>query len=371
MHLSPDISKRISLLRPILIVGVVFLHVPGVPTNPSELNPTLANLIVAFFQNGVFRGTVPTMSLIAGYLLFSAGLDQAPRKLLTKKFMTLLVPFVIFNLACFAFMEAMNQVLGDVFPWLAKVKHSVPTLIDPIFGLSGMPIDGPLHFVRDMIVAILLAPAFGVAIRRAPWAGGAAIVLIFGSDLDGHLILRASSLLLFYIGGVMAVYQWNLAALDRYAEPLLALFFGLCAAVIVFRIDNNVVLVMVAPFLIWPSVALLQNAAIAPAIRNFSKYSFFIFSAHMPILYLTWWAVDRHARWIPYPVYWVLAPICVIALLKVVFDVLDRVAPTALAFAIGARTSVPVSRERRKTPRPAGAPVYSADFRLRQAGATM
>ncbi|WP_426189174.1 hypothetical protein [Massilia sp. DWR3-1-1] len=68
--LQEDVSKRIALLRPLLIIGVVFVHTSGISDMPSQLDPNFFNANTAFFKNGVFRGTVPTMSLIAGFLLF-------------------------------------------------------------------------------------------------------------------------------------------------------------------------------------------------------------------------------------------------------------------------------------------------------------
>ena len=363
MRLPKEVSDRIAMLRPMLIIGVVFVHIAGIPDVPSEMAPGVFNWFAAFFKNGVFRGTVPTMSLISGYLLFTAGYDRQPAKLFKKKFLTLAVPFIIFNLYCFAFMAGMNSLFGQVFPSLTILQHSQNNLLAVIFGINEYPINGPLHFVRDMMVAIMMVPLLSVFLRYFPWLGLVALAVFFGTDMDGTLIFRASSLILFYIGGAAAVYKWNVLALDKHAKACVAAFVIACIIIIGFRIDDNTFLVTVAPFLIWPAASLLQKTRFEAWAIRFCKYSFFIFAAHMPIIGTAWWAMTHHARWIPYPIYWFFAPVLCVILLKKIYDLGMRVAPTAFNFILGARASNRIFVDRRFAPRLAGAPVYSPEMR--------
>ena len=102
----------------------------------------------------------------------------------------------------------------------------------------------------------------------------ALLALVFGTDMDRQLIFRASSLLLFYIGGAAAVYRWNVLALDRYAKQCLALLAVMCVAIIGFRIDDNTVLVMAAPFLIWPAASLDAVTRVVCASRALLRMAF-------------------------------------------------------------------------------------------------
>jgi succinoglycan biosynthesis protein ExoH len=352
------------MLRPLLIIGVVFVHIDGISDKPSEIVPTLFNWFAAFFKNGIFRGTVPTMSLIAGFLLFSAELDRSPTRLYKKKFMTLVIPFVIFNIFCFAFMATTNATLGATSPTVAILQQSMPEVLLTTFGIYEYPLNGPLHFVRDMIVTVMLVPILSYLIRHAPWLGLFTLAAFFGADMDGALIFRWTSLILFYIGGVAAVYKWNLLSLDKYSKPCLLILVIMCIVIIGFRIDDNTILVMTAPFLIWSAVTMLDNTKIQGWALDFSKYSFFIFVTHMPLLGLLWWATTHHARWIPYAIYWFAAPLLTVSLLKIIYDAASRYIPAVFNFAIGSRSAKPAFRERRMTSRPADAPVYSPEFRL-------
>lgn len=365
MRLSRPVSNRIAMLRPILIMGVVVVHVDGLSDMPSEIDLKFFDIVAAFFKNSVFRATVPTMSLIAGYLLFTAKLDGNLPALFRKKFSTLLIPFVIFNVYALCFMATVNTAFGPVFPRLGDLQQSPGRLLVALFGLKDYPLNGPLHFVRDMLVAILLVPLFSLFLRNAPWIGLVVLGIFFGTDMDGVLIFRASSLILFYIGGAAAVYRWNVLALDKYALECLSIFIAACLVVTGFGIDDRTLLIMTAPFLIWPAASLLADTKMETSCLRLSKYSFFIFAAHMPILNISWWIVKCHAAWIPYPVYWILAPALVIIGLIYFYEVAMRVAPAAFNFAIGARASNSRRIDRRSAVRPADAPVYSPEMRLR------
>jgi succinoglycan biosynthesis protein ExoH len=364
MRLPKEVSDRISMLRPLLIIGVVFVHIAGISDKPSEITPGLFNWFAAFFKNGFFRGTVPTMSLISGFLLFNAGLDQSPKTLFKKKLATLAIPYIIFNAYCLLFMAGMNAAFGPVFPSLMSLQQSSAHLVGAFFGLTDYPLNSPLHFVRDMMVAIMLVPVLGIFLRHAPLPGLGALAVIFGLDLDGPLIFRASSLLLFYIGGAAAVHRWNLLALDKYAKACLAAFIVVCVVTVGGRIDDNTCLVAVSPFLIWPAASLLRKTRLEAWAIGFCKYSFFIFAAHMPIIGTAWWAVTHHARSIPYPVYWFAAPVLCILLLKLVYDAALKIAPDAFNYIIGARATTPAFVDRRRAARPFNAPVYSPEVRL-------
>lgn len=367
MRLSKEVSDRISMLRPLLIIGVVFVHIAGISDLPSQLVPGAFNWFAAVFKNGVFRGTVPTMSLISGYLLFNAKLDKTPQKLFVKKLSTLLVPFIIFNIYYFLFMVGIKSTIGLEFPNLNNLQKIPLDLLLSIFGIIEIPINGPLHFVRDMMVAVMLVPLLSIFLRKSPWLGLLLLIAIFGTDMDGLLVFRASSLILFYIGGAAAVYNWNVLALDKYAKPFLAIFMAACLATIAFQIDDNTILVTASPFLIWPAASLLRNSRLEAWAIRFCKYSFFIFVAHMPIMETLWFGVLHYARWIPYPVYWFAAPVATVAILKVTYDFSMKIAPRSFNFIIGARADKPIVVDRRRAPRAVGASVYSPEMRLAMA----
>jgi len=342
MNIDRDSANRIAVLRPLLIFGVVFLHVPGQVEQASALGHGWFDYFSGFFQLALFRGTVPTLTLIAGFLLFRAGLDLAPGRLYRKKARTIGIPFLVFNIALALIAAAIDYRFDLVF-MRKLVGMPARDWINALFGAKAVPFNYPLYFLRDLLVLVALAPLFGWILRRRPWVGTLAVALVFGCGLDGWLVRRDSSAVMFYLGGWIALAGRDLLAADRWAGPAALLLGLLCAALLVFRIDDNRYLVYSAPFLIWPAVSLLRGTRFWNAALRMSKYSFFVFVAHAPLQELLYWGYVglRRTLPIPYAAFWFLGPLLTIALLVALYHGAMRVAPRAFNVLIGARAAAP------------------------------
>jgi succinoglycan biosynthesis protein ExoH len=318
-----------------MIFGVVVLHTPQyVPI--AEVGSDWFSLIKAFFQNAMFRTTVPVLTFISGYLVFQAGLDQLPKKLAVKKARSLLLPFLAFNLPLVAAVW-LAELFTDVRTNYRLLPFDPATWLDAAFGLLHSPINYPLNFLRDMIVLMCLAPAMGWMIRRAPALGFVLVCVVFLSNFDGVLVLRDTMPVIFYAGGVAACRKWDLRTLDRYALPCALLFLLLCASIIYFRIANTNLLRLVSPLLVWPASALLLDTRFGQWCARMNKYSFFLFVAHAPVLFATWLVFKRFGQGLPYPVYWVLAPLLTTAVIVVIYRCAMRLVPGLLSVMLGGR----------------------------------
>jgi len=333
MNTDRDIRYRIALLRFVMIFGVVVLHTPQyVPM--AEIGSGWFDVTKAYFQLAVFRATVPVLTVISGFLLFGAALDRAPAKLLRKKARTILLPFLVFNLPLLPLVLAAQLYAGiEMSSQLWPLEPM--TWINAAFGLTSSPINYPLNFLRDLLILILLAPLFGWLLRRFAWPGLALVTGVFMSNLDGSLLLRDLMAVLFYVGGMAAVRGWNLRVLDRYALACLVIFLLACAAIVHFGIANTTYLRLIAPFLIWPATVLLASSRIGQWLANMSKYSFFLFLAHAPVLMLTWILYQRFGAALPYPLYWVMAAPLVTAIVIGVYLLLDAAMPHVFRKMIG------------------------------------
>lgn len=335
MTIPVSIGKRIALLRPLLILGIVYVHTGGVGdaiawkwSNPFEY-------LLAVFRDGLFRAGVPMLTLISGYLLFGSNLDRFPLKLLRKKFRTLAVPFVVFNLGFIAIMLPMEVFTGFSHRNVL-IGADTQNWANYLFAITGSPYNYPLYFLRDMMVLVLLAPLFGWLLRNTPLIGLVAISGIFYFDFDSYIVLRSTSAILFYVGGMAALYRWDLHVLDKYAKLCALLVVLSCLIAIAMRIQDRSLLSLGLPFLIWPASGLLHDRGGALVLK-YSKYSFFIFVAHAPIMFFSWELVLRYARFIPFPIYYVLAPAVTVAFLVAVYELLNRYVPITLDFVLGNR----------------------------------
>jgi succinoglycan biosynthesis protein ExoH len=208
--------------------------------------------------------------------------------------------------------------------------------LNAAFGLTASPINYPLNFLRDLLVLILLAPAFGWLLRNYAWPGLVLVSVVFFNNYDSALVLRDLMAVLFYVGGMAAVRGWNLRLLDRHALLCFLLFLLACAAIVHFRVANTTYLRLVAPFLIWPATVWLASSRLGPWLVGMSKYSFFMFLAHAPLLLLSWLLYSRYGSALPYPVYWLMAPVLVTAILVGVYRIADVLIPQLFPLLIGA-----------------------------------
>lgn len=339
---NQDIFSRISIIRFVMIFGIVILHTP--PYVPiRDTGASVFDLVKAFFQHGLFRTTVPMLTFISGFLLFRTGLDLHPSKLFKKKLRTLVVPFLVFNIgvlfatyiaeAEFGLKLSYDLLGADIFTWL-----------NAAFGITASPINYPLNFIRDLVVIMVMAPILGLLLRTAPLKGLVLVALIFYLNLDGYLILRPVMVVTFYLGGLAAVQGWNMRLLDKYAVPLLVLLVLCCAAIVQFEVANTTYLRIAAPLMIWPASALVVHTRLGLWLERMSKYSFFVFVAHAPLLVGTWFLYQRASQYIPYELYWLLAPIIITCVLVLIYKGLARISPAVFAFAIGQAPSRSPSR---------------------------
>lgn len=327
------VSARIEMLRFLMICGIVVLHTP--PYVPIlEVGSHWFDLLKALFQNGVFRATVPILTSISGYLLYRAEQDRIPGRLYKKKLRTIGVPFIVFNAAVLIATFAMQSIVPVSLSY-QLIPFDAMTWSNALLGLTNAPINFPLNFLRDLLIVFALAPLFGWLIRNTPVKGLILVALIFFNNLDGMLVLRSSMPVLFYVGGLAAVYRWDMRKLDRFAWPCLALFALMCASVVAFQVTNLTFLHLASPLLVWPAASLLGKYTAGRWCATMSKYSFFVFLAHAPVLSLSWLLYGRLGSAIPYPVYWGLMPILTIALLIVTYRLARRQAPRVFATLMG------------------------------------
>ena len=228
-------SKTIDALRFPLAVAVVILHycltVVADATGPQRV-------LCLLFQEGICRLAVPCFFLISGYLFFH-GLQawswpEWTRKI-RKRVRTLLVPYLLWCvIALFAFWAYQN-LHGEPVSLLQKFRSyggirmfwSVSGAL-PIGSLA-YPADGPLWFIRDLMLFVLLTPAIHLFLRWTKGFGVAGLCILFLAFRR----LVPEGLLFFVLGAWLQLSGKNLLQLAwprRYA--LLAVAVLTMAAVL-------------------------------------------------------------------------------------------------------------------------------------------
>lgn len=307
-HLNKEISKRIWVTRYLMVIGIIVLHLP--PYQPlNTLGASVFDYVKAFFSHGVFRATVPVLTVISGFLIFQFNLHLKPLQLLSKKITSVLVPLIIWNIPIVIaiYLSQKYGILSHDFS-AELYPFNLLNWVDALTGLFGTPANYPLNFLRDLFAVSLLSPIFWFFLKRLPYLGLVIVLVVYYFNLDSSFVLRNSMLVSFYTGGLAATQKWSLTCLDKYAKLLFFVFISFCIAIVLFDIQNREFFRLLSPFLVWPSISLITNTALYEFLYKNSKSSFFTFLAHGPIILILWLIFKKIPIEMPYYVYWLLAP---------------------------------------------------------------
>lgn len=320
-----------------MVMGIVVLHLPPYQSL-QELGNEPFDYIKAFFAQGVFRATVPLLTVISGYLVFSSGLHQTPLRLLRKKTTSILWPLILWNaplvLLIFIFQKytlSSHDFSATLYPF------SLDQWLNALIGLEAPPVNYPLYFLRDLFILSLLAPFFGLFLQRAPYLGLLAVLTVFYFDLDGPLVIRNSMLVSYYLGGLAVFRRWDLTAWDRHATWLLMAFLGLSAAIVLFKVNDRSYFRLVTPLMLWPALSLIVKHRIGDWIYRHSRFSFFTFLAHGPMLLIFWLLFQKLPDSTPYPLFWMLTPPLTIGLCILLGGWFKVMFPKTSSLALGGR----------------------------------
>jgi len=143
--------------------------------------------------------------------------------------------------------------------------------------------------------------------------------------------------IVFYAGGLAAVYRWNLEILDKYSVGLFIIFVILCISIVYFGIENRNYLRIISPILIWPAASLLVGTRLGSWFNKVSKYSFFTFLLQGPILLALWLVYQKELSAIPYWLFWIVTPIITAIFLAYTYNFFRYVSPKIMRFLLGGR----------------------------------
>ena len=204
-------SKTIDALRFPMAVAVVMLH--SCKTLIVDATGPVKALCI-FFQEGVCRLAVPCFFFISGYLFFNGlhgwSWTEWGRKL-KNRVRTLLVPYLLWNVIALLAYWAWNHFhAGPVSLYQQfldaggvrmfwSVTGSLPV------GSQAFPIDGPLWFIRDLMLYVLATPLIYLFVRHTGRIGVMGLGLLF-------LVVRRvipEGLLFFVFGAYMQLSGRN------------------------------------------------------------------------------------------------------------------------------------------------------------------
>ena len=204
------------------------------------------NLLRLVITEVIARAAVPAFFILSGYLFFFGKTSFSRETWLTalkKRFWTLFVPFVLWNIiaVCFtiAFCRIKGLPSGLNFVRIFLNEGNPSTWMD-VFGNTHTlcyPLDIPLWYIRDLIVLCICSPIIYLFVKHVPKLF---IVVLFFFAITGYNLdvigFNYNAFLFFSIGSYVGIRQKNIVELGRrFKVPILILTFGLIVLFIYLR----------------------------------------------------------------------------------------------------------------------------------------
>lgn len=263
-----------------------------------------------------------------------------------KRIRSLLIPFLLWN----TLMVVIILLKNEVFDWLALGKNAgemQDVLNGPLYWFFTGPIDFPLWFLRDLMLMSLLAPLLYLVFKRFPWVSLAVLVLVYLSPWD-PFIPTMRSIFFFSLGAWLGTTKRNMLALCRKVKIPAAIGMVILLLAATKQVGRPLHTLLLRAFYPFGMVVfmnfcdrLIDNERTCYRLCDLAGAVFFIYAAHE--IYVLGWTKgillrllgdSMAATWIRY----FLVPVFVILICLVLYNMLNRIAPRALAFACGGRS---------------------------------
>jgi len=184
------LSKTISFLRFPLTVGVVFIHFnlsEGLTIHGAKFgadNPDWYFYFINFFSEVLGSICVPLFFMISGFLFFyrKEFSGEVYMEKLKSRAKTLLTPYLLWNTIAIVWtLKRLLPYLSSYFYQPMEIRislmrilntyfysvHNNGIFVGPTFDVSGAyPIDGPLWYVRELMLMVILSPVIFWLIKR-------------------------------------------------------------------------------------------------------------------------------------------------------------------------------------------------------------
>ena len=312
-------SQSLDLLRFPLAVVILIIHtfdIQELAIHGQEYSVNIYSGFVAInhFISGFLRQqSVPIYFFISGFVFF-LGRDWTTKiyiRKLKNRVHTLLIPYVIWNtVALLLPLIYLLPCFSALFPNVHKLEWdfslsrifssywNLPQEINNFGNIWGTtaPIDGPLWFIRDLMIVVLCTPILYWLLKRVRhyliWLLGILWFMVVYFDL-GRVDQLLSAFFFFSWGAYMSVNGKDmLAEFGRFSRwtnilyPLLALFYITAAycwpeVAVTIRLNILVGLIFAYNLAVW-----LLKCGICKVNRFLASSSFFIYITHGIIIAL-------------------------------------------------------------------------------------
>ncbi len=311
--IDPENSKRITSLRYILSVLVVFIHnnftSEDLATSLAEGNsiPVFAQSPVGEWIQLLISGAlgscaVPLFFMFSAYLFFKK--PVAYSKMLKKKAKGLFVPYVLWIFLNILLISFAKILVSEFNSSLLNNPENIPLCSygfwDWLKAFTGFgfdkynhPFAGQFWYVRDLLILFLISPGLQIIYRKFPKSSLIFCIFIyisgittegFGSDKTGLLFFT-----LGYFWAEKDFSPFRFADSIGWCEIIFMFAFSILGSNLFFK-GNSVVssleVFFSCLFFLKLSGCIVKSQKIFDLTEKLAPFSFFLFAVHMPLLLL-------------------------------------------------------------------------------------
>lgn len=164
-----------------------------------------------------------------------------------------------------------------------------------MLGVTKAPLAVQFWFVRDLIVAIALAPLIWFCAARMPLLSLALLIPAWLTEQTFGVFLRLDTFLFFWFGATLAIHRVDVTPNERLALPLCAAFLLAVAARTlapwITGVTESIWLDLGASMMrvlgiaaVWSVSGILARGVIGRLTKPWAPYAFFIYCAHYPLI---------------------------------------------------------------------------------------
>lgn len=319
-----EIFEGIKLIRPLLILCICIAHMPGVRGYSSSYDQydQIDTLFAIFLKDFLARGGVPILTVISGYLAYFSYKKIPYGSLINKKFNTLLVPFLIWNVIALVFCFFSYSVFQVSYLNYSSLD-GWKSYMNVILGVNlNMPINFPVYFIRDLFLIMAFLPVIDFLCRKKivfsiffifwmflSWVSHS--IVFISDDFSTHILYRTDMLLYFFIGYFYALNGFPIPKLGRYGVFVVMVFLGVIGLFVSMYLSGvnpdgydfvNIRFLFSMAFILaiptfFSFITLNLNSVFVRVLRSLSPYSFTIFLSHIIFLNVFSFFVYRVLGW--------------------------------------------------------------------------
>lgn len=276
--MNKTISQQIKILGLLCTVFVVYRHSY---TDKAFFNTDMVPIYMQMTRGVVSRLTciaVPVFFLISGYFFFKYNYYEKGEyiNMIRKKTKTLLIPFIIWN------------IISGILLYFTHSTLLGNSAIELIINCLNSKWYGPLWYVRDLILLMLLVPFYGWIIYKKKYILQSILicVLLYLWQPVASNVLSYEGILFFFLGGILSHTKKFLEyKIDNFSFVIL-LIIWLIVALFPYLLLGNLLFYkiynIIGIFLTWQLVK--RKCGYNIFIIHISKYVFLIYVTHVFVL---------------------------------------------------------------------------------------